>query len=133
MFDGNERLVVCNRRYLELYHLPEDVVKPGITLNGLLEYRIANGSFSQDALKYRQTLLSEMKEGKIRQAEVKSADGRTILVINRPMADGGWVATLSANATRCSNSSSGGRSSSKQSPLSGSASRNTCAPPLPPA
>ena len=31
MFDGNERLVICNRRYLELYQLSDDVVKPGCT------------------------------------------------------------------------------------------------------
>ena len=32
MFDRNERLVVCNRRYMELYQLPDEVVKPGRTL-----------------------------------------------------------------------------------------------------
>ncbi len=26
MFDADERLVVCNRRYMDLYQLPEDVV-----------------------------------------------------------------------------------------------------------
>ena len=34
-----------------------------------------------------------MAEGKTITNEVKSATGRTVLVINRPMADGGWVAT----------------------------------------
>src|ERR1044071_1434225 len=92
MFDHNERLVVCNRRYLELYKLNSSVVKPGITLSGLLEYRITNGTFSRDPVEYRQTLLGEIRQGKIRQAEVKSTYSRAVLVINRPMADGGWVA-----------------------------------------
>ena len=39
MFDGNERLVVCNQRYIEMYELAADIVKPGMTLHGLLEYR----------------------------------------------------------------------------------------------
>ena len=93
MFDGNERLVICNRRYLELYQLSDDVVKPGCTLIALLEYRIANGSFSHDAAEYRQTLVSAMAQGKTITAEVKSATGRVVAVSNRPMAGGGWVAT----------------------------------------
>ncbi|HEY1310347.1 MAG TPA: PAS-domain containing protein, partial [Pseudolabrys sp.] len=48
MFDGNERLVICNQRYLELYKLSGDIVKPGCTLTALLQHRIANGSFSRD-------------------------------------------------------------------------------------
>ena len=93
MFDGKERLVICNRRYLELYQLSDDVVKPGCTLTALLEYRIANGSFSHDAAEYRQTLVSAMAQGKTITAEVKSATGRVIAVSNRPTAGGGWVAT----------------------------------------
>ncbi len=93
MFDRNERLVVCNRRYMELYQLPDDVVKPGRTLASLLEFRIANGSFSRDPDEYRQGLLAALQQGKTTHAEVKSADGRVVSVSNRPMADGGWVAT----------------------------------------
>jgi len=93
MFDRNERLVVCNRRYMDLYQLPEEVVKPGRTLASLLEFRIANGSFSRDPDEYRHGLVAAMAQGKTTTAEVKSANGRVVAVINRPMADGGWVAT----------------------------------------
>jgi methyl-accepting chemotaxis protein len=92
MFDRNERLVVCNCRYKELYQLSDDIVKPGRTLAGLLEFRIANGTFSRDPDEYRQTLVAAMRAGKTTHAEVKSADGRTVSISNRPMADGGWVA-----------------------------------------
>ena len=93
MFDRNERLVVCNRRYMELYQLPDEVVTPGRTLASLLEYRISTGSFSRDPDEYRQGLVAAMAQGKTTTAEVKSASGRVVAVINRPMADGGWVAT----------------------------------------
>ena len=93
MFDANERLVVCNKRYMEMYKLAPEVAKPGTTLTALLEFRVANGTFSRDVEEYRRELLSSMAQGGIRSTEVKSADGRTILVSNRPMADGGWVAT----------------------------------------
>jgi methyl-accepting chemotaxis protein len=93
MFDRNERLVVCNRRYQEMYRLPPEVARPGTTLTGLLEYRTAHNTFSQDIGKYRRELLAAMAEGRTRTTEVKSSDGRVIFVTNRPMADGGWVAT----------------------------------------
>jgi len=40
MFDGNERLVVCNRRYMQMYNLSADIVTPRSTLHSLLEYRM---------------------------------------------------------------------------------------------
>ena len=93
MFDADERLVVCNRRYMDLYQLPDEVVRPGRTLSSLLEFRIKNGSFVRDPGEYRQSLTAAMKQGKTTTAEVKSASGRVVMVINRPMAGGGWVAT----------------------------------------
>ncbi|HZP69965.1 MAG TPA: PAS-domain containing protein [Pseudolabrys sp.] len=93
MFDGNERLVVCNRRYMDMYKLSADVVKPGCTLQSLLEFRIKNGTFTRDPVEYRRELISAMSAGNTTSTEVKSADGRSITVINRPMPDGGWVAT----------------------------------------
>src|SRR6185437_1859603 len=93
MFDDNERLVVCNQRYKDLYELPDFVVKPGSTLAGLLKFRISNGSFSRDPDQYRHELVSLMKQGKATHTEVKSSSGRVVSVINRPMAGGGWVAT----------------------------------------
>ncbi len=93
MFDRDEKLVICNRRYRELYQLPDDVVKPGRTLASLLDFRIANGSFKLDPDEYRQKLTAAMAQGKTTTAEVKSESGRVISIINRPMVDGGWVAT----------------------------------------
>jgi methyl-accepting chemotaxis protein len=93
MFDRNERLVVCNQRYREMYKLDATIAKPGCALSSLLEYRIANGNFSRDPHEYRRELVAAMAHGTVTTTEVKSADGLAILVINRPMADGGWVAT----------------------------------------
>jgi methyl-accepting chemotaxis protein len=93
MFDGNERLVVCNRRYMEMYSLSADIVTPGSTLQSLLEYRIRNGTFSRDPLAYRRELIDAMAAGNTTSTEVKSKDGRAISIINRPMTGGGWAAT----------------------------------------
>jgi methyl-accepting chemotaxis protein/PAS domain-containing protein len=93
MFDRNERLAVCNRRYAEMYALPARIARSGVTLTELLEYRIAHGSLSHDAQTYRRTLVDSMQQGRTIANEFTSEDGRTIAVINHPMADGGWVAT----------------------------------------
>ena len=43
MFDGDQRLVVCNTRYGEMYGLPPAVTKPGTTLRAILQARVDMG------------------------------------------------------------------------------------------
>jgi methyl-accepting chemotaxis protein len=93
MFDADERLLLCNRPYASMYELPPHIAEPGVSLHGLLEYRATHQSFSRDIVAYRQDLVSAIKQGHTTSTEVTSADGRIILVTNRPMAGGGWVAT----------------------------------------
>jgi methyl-accepting chemotaxis protein len=91
MFDKNERLVICNQRYIELYRLSPETATPGITIANMLKYRAANGTFLADPEKYRHELVSSMAAGKTISSEVKSPGGRIITVINRAMPQGGWV------------------------------------------
>ena len=93
MFDGNERLVVCNQRYKELYKLSDDIVKPGRTLAGLLNTASPTAASSAIPMHTGANWSSAMAQGKTTHTEVKSASGRVVSVINRPMAGGGWVAT----------------------------------------
>src|SRR5580700_7583437 len=64
MFDAAERLLVCNRRYLALYGLSPEVVKPGCTLLDMLQHRIANRTFARDPMDYRVELLAAISEGR---------------------------------------------------------------------
>ena len=94
MFDAGERLVICNDRYLEMYELSRDVVKPGCTLIEIIEHRIATGSLKRNAQEYRSELVSAMAEGKVISTIVENPDGRTIAVVNKPIAGGQyWVGT----------------------------------------
>ena len=47
MFDAEQRLVICNKRYAEMYGLSPEQVKPGTTLREIIEHRIANGLTSR--------------------------------------------------------------------------------------
>ncbi len=93
MFDGEARLVVANDRYLEMYGLSPAVVRPGCTLRDLIVHRAATGSFSGDADAYCRKIHATVAEGKVTSMEVTAPNGRTVTVLQKPMADGGWVAT----------------------------------------
>ena len=93
MFDQAARLIVCNRRYIEMYGLPPEVAGPGCTLHDLLRARIAAGSFSGDPDEYTRNLLKVIAQGQPTSATTKLGDGRMIALVNKPIADIGWLAT----------------------------------------
>lgn len=95
MFDAGQRLIVCNDRYAEMYGLTPEQVKPGTTLQQILEYRIAN-----DHIEGRTTdeLLESMLTrvpyaGGAGYYTTRLGDGRCIAVAVQPMSDGGRVTT----------------------------------------
>jgi diguanylate cyclase (GGDEF)-like protein len=94
MFDSSARLVVCNKRYLEMFSLSPEAVRPGCTIREVLDQRVATGGFSADYVEaYRTDLLAAVAHGATFSKITKLPDGRVISIINQPMADGGWVAT----------------------------------------
>jgi diguanylate cyclase (GGDEF)-like protein len=93
MFDRHSRLVICNSRYAEMYRLRADDIRPGLTLRHLLEQRAAAGSFAGDIDQYLEGLSTAIKAGTTTSQYAELDDGRTIAVVNVPMAGGGWVAT----------------------------------------
>jgi diguanylate cyclase (GGDEF)-like protein len=94
LFDSSQRLVVRNQRYIEMFGVSPDVIKPGCTIHDLLQHRKETGSFTGDVDAYCATLARNMAQGKVFQTILEAAQGRSIQVLYRPMADGGWVTTL---------------------------------------
>jgi diguanylate cyclase (GGDEF)-like protein/PAS domain S-box-containing protein len=93
MFDASGRLMMSNQRYCEMYGLEPDLIKPGCTIGDLLEVRRDKGAFSGDARLYLEVLQSSLSQGKTFEDRAELPDGRTIAIVNRPMPQGGWVAT----------------------------------------
>ena len=93
MFDAQGRIILLNRRYLEMYKLDPKVVKPGCTLKRLIEYRKETGLFSGDVDSYVQKILDGMAQGSSQSHYVQASDGRIVLAKNEPLAGGGWVST----------------------------------------
>jgi diguanylate cyclase (GGDEF)-like protein len=93
MFDAAERIVVCNDRYIKMYRLSPEVVKPGLSLIDLLRYRVASGHLNSDPEQYRAEILAGLASGKATTFITEMMDGRQTLAAVAPMAGGGWVAT----------------------------------------
>jgi diguanylate cyclase (GGDEF)-like protein/PAS domain S-box-containing protein len=92
MFDRNQRLIVCNERYGEMYGLVSDQTKPGVTLRSILEARVAVGQCPEDTRAYIEKRLAEVRIREPYYVENAMRDGRTLAVNHRPMPDGGSVA-----------------------------------------
>ncbi len=94
MFDSSHRLVVANQRYIEMFGVSTEVVKPGCTMHDLLNHRREIGSFKGDVDEYCATLFRKLAQGKIFQTIMETANGGSIQVSYRPLQRGGWVTTL---------------------------------------
>jgi diguanylate cyclase (GGDEF)-like protein len=93
LFDSGLRLVICNQRYIEMYGLSQDNVKPGCTLLDLLNSRVQAGTFSGDPADYVASLVECIAEGKTFSNMAKLSDGRVIALVSKPISSGGWLAT----------------------------------------
>jgi PAS domain S-box-containing protein len=94
MFDAAERLVTCNSRYIDMYGLSPDIVKPGLPLLDLINHRKQIGTLSIDPEMYRQEILGSVRDGRSSGRIVETPDGRAISVVNRPVEGGKyWIGT----------------------------------------
>lgn len=91
MFDQDERLIVCNRHYIEMYGLSSQIVKPGAHFRDVIQHRHDTGSFDGDVGAYCDHVLSTISS---RQSSiVETKNGRLIEIRNQPSITGGWLAT----------------------------------------
>jgi diguanylate cyclase (GGDEF)-like protein len=89
MFDAEQKLIVCNKTYVQMYALTADLAQPGTLLQAIENYRarVGNGAIANP----------EQAAAAIRSREPSAftqelMDGRIVAVSQRPMQDGGWVA-----------------------------------------
>jgi diguanylate cyclase (GGDEF)-like protein/PAS domain S-box-containing protein len=92
MYGPDERLIVCNPRYLDIYGLDPKVVKPGIAHRDLLAHWIAQGNepgMSAEAFyaKRKQAVAGKTLSTML----LHLKDGRVIEASTRQTPDGGWV------------------------------------------
>jgi diguanylate cyclase (GGDEF)-like protein len=97
MFDAEQRLIVCNKIYRDIYRLPPELTQPGTPLSDIVRYHVRRETGSEraeDVEKQRKWIdhhVAELARGKIFSYVQELKDGRTILVNNQPLPNGGWV------------------------------------------
>ena len=93
MFDGAQRLVVCNQRYRDLYGIPTSLTQPGATLEEILTFRASNeAKADEDPEEYKQRLLTFSREDNSHTSVFVLRNGRVVSMRRNPMPGGGWVA-----------------------------------------
>jgi PAS domain S-box-containing protein len=92
MFDKDQRLILCNERYCEIYGLTPEQTKPGTTLasiqNACVPFRNSRIEIETDIAQRMRAISNSQPM----YAEYKLHDGRIIAMNLRPMPDGGSVA-----------------------------------------
>ena len=92
MFDNDGRLVLWNRRYVEMYSL-EGRIAAGNTLPELMQLRFAAGSLDEDPVAYARRAEAAARSGDTFRHVFELPNGRIIAGSNMPRPSGGWVST----------------------------------------
>jgi diguanylate cyclase (GGDEF)-like protein len=92
IFDDNEELMFCNKRYMEIYGLGPEQVRPGTPIKKLIQHRLNLGSKAPS--KPDAHIRGLIGSGVVQRTSVQElADGRIIAFSIYPMPGGGGMAT----------------------------------------
>ncbi len=97
MFDADQRLIVCNKSYREMYSLPEELTRPGTPLTDIVRYHVLRETGRDGAIeeakfsKWLEEHVAKLAEGRSFSQVQHLRCGRSLLVTYQPLADGGWV------------------------------------------
>jgi diguanylate cyclase (GGDEF)-like protein len=93
MLDSSLRVIVCNRRYIEMYGLSPDIVKPGVSMREIMEHSCDLGIHpNTTAAKLYADYVERLREGE-HTLHRHLSDGRIIKLNHKRMEHGGWVVT----------------------------------------
>ena len=97
MFDADQRLIVCNKSYRQMYALPEELTRPGTPLADIVRYHVKHetGRDGDEEVAGQQRWIAstsaKLAYGKSFSHAQHLRDGRKFLVTYQPLEDGGWV------------------------------------------
>ncbi|MGY4283504.1 PAS domain S-box-containing protein [Bradyrhizobium sp. LM2.7] len=94
LYDAAGYIVTCNRRYADMFGLSSDVIKPGCHIHEAMYHRKERGAFDGDVEAFCADVMRIVAEGTVSTRVHELPNGRAFQVINTPLAQGGWVATI---------------------------------------
>ena len=94
VFDSEERVILSNRRYAEIYRLASEQISPGVTLGEIAGLRIAAGTCATaNADAYLSFRTSNNAAATDLPWSAVLRDGRTIQIRHQRLPSGDWVST----------------------------------------
>lgn len=93
IFDSDLRLSVCNRRYQEMFELPDFLVQPGAEFEETIRYLVTRGEYGpvEDTEAAVRSRVEAARAFVPHYMERERANGRWISVEGAPLPQGGWV------------------------------------------
>ncbi|WP_027057672.1 putative bifunctional diguanylate cyclase/phosphodiesterase [Mesorhizobium loti] len=91
MFDADERMIICNGNYINIFCLDARLMRPGIRFIDILRHSVDIGIASQSADELYAIRKPYIDQAKPSTYEETLSDGRIINISHRPLALGGWV------------------------------------------
>ncbi len=93
IYDGDLKLVVANRRFQDMFTLPEEFVEVGATFRETITYLAKRGEYGQidDITTFIEERVAQAREFEPHYLERKRVNGTTISVEGSPLRQGGWV------------------------------------------
>src|SRR5215469_14535066 len=92
VYDADSRVVLFNRRFIELFNLSADFIRPGLTYREVMQHSASRGNFSPERVepicRQRLALVAEGKPFSVRQ---QMPGGIITNLEIRPLPEGGWV------------------------------------------
>ena len=92
MYAADQRLIISNRAYAEIYSLPPEEIRPGVMLKRVVDMRIAQGSHYGDPAVFVKGAQNSFEGLRGSDATVELANGKMIRILRQPLSTGGWVA-----------------------------------------
>jgi diguanylate cyclase (GGDEF)-like protein/PAS domain S-box-containing protein len=98
LFDADEKLVLCNPRFLEMYGLAPDSLVPGMHLSEVIR-RSSLGRFAPEVIAERvllsqRAILDNLAGPSSPPILAEYPDGTVVSIASRRMPEGGWVSTF---------------------------------------
>jgi diguanylate cyclase (GGDEF)-like protein len=93
-FDADQRLIICNDRYVEMYKLPLGSITPGMTIQQIVDKRYELGCYPKRSPEEYVAWRREIESSRtVVERTLEMSDGRVFLLHHEPLPQGGWVAT----------------------------------------
>jgi diguanylate cyclase (GGDEF)-like protein len=95
MYDEHRRLILCNDRYAEMFHLPHELTTPGTALRRIFDHQVAHGLHPESGPdEYIREMMAIVTAGEPASSVTEFSDGRAMVAVFRPAPGGGFVTTV---------------------------------------